>query len=405
MPIYEGQEESVVFRVDRCFSYEPEGETLSPSVVLMDNILIITVLTIFATAFVGTIIKYRLRDKCLRDFRGYFVNLEHLDGRRVWGKLQVYHNGLELVHPTPILDGKGGHLETSTLLYQSQFGTIRGLKRFHDELSPENQERRRKEIARTYCPNLARRVWRGARNLFNLLRDAFGQAVSVFVGAFKKAGTSTLLNTQDARITSTTQQVISEGASSYEPILEKYIGRHVVLEVVHEGKSKDNVGILKEYSDAFVTVLDVPVSEEHEFNLAADEQLRVNRDFDFVVTPVLGEPLDDGSCLATLQVTFTNNSRKPVDLVRVEGADYARALDLSVREGATAEFALRDIPVPANPDAGDDEDAGEAAPESAPILPPIHLWVRCRRFMDVIVPRAIGTVRHGAEPVAAKGIA
>lgn len=370
----------------------------------MDNVLILTVLTIFATAFIGTIVKYRLRDKCLRDFRGYFVNLEHLDGRRVWGKLQVYHNALELIHPTPILNAKGGHSETSTLLYQSQFGTIRALKRFHDELSPENQARRREEIARTYRPNVFRRAWRATRNLINLLRDALGQAVSVFVGAFKKTGASAVLNTQDARITSTAQQVIAQSGSAYEPILEKYIGRHVVLEIAHDGKSRDNVGILKEYSDAFITVLDVPVAEEHEFNLAAAEQLRVNRDFNFEVTPIVGEPAEDGSRTATLQVSFTNNSRKAVELVRVEGEGYERVLDLSVKQGASASFELQDIALPPIPAASDEGELAESAASRPPAFPALNLWVRCRRYMDLIAPRSVGIVRHGADPVRLKDI-
>ncbi len=358
----------------------------------MDNILIITVLTIFGTAFIGTIIKYRLRDKCLRDFRGYFVNLEYLDGRRVWGALQVHHNGLELVYPSPILHPNGGHLETSTLLYQAQFGAIRALKRFHDELSPKNQARRRKEIQRTYHPNVIRRCWRRTRNLFNLLRDAFSQAVSIFIGAFKKTGASVVLNTQDARIASTAQNVISQGGASYEPILEKYIGRNVVLEIVHDGKAKNNFGILKEYSDAFITILDVPVLEEHEFNLAAGEQLRVNRNFDFEMHPVFSEADEEGRRFVSLGLEFFNRSRNPVELVRAEGDAYDRALGLTVSSGASMKIDLSNIPVPSS------SEEQEGAPNAGSPLPSVRLWVRCRRYMDMIVPRAIGTVRHGAEP-------
>lgn len=244
----------------------------------MDNILIITVLTIFATAFIGTIIKYRLRDKCLRDFRGYLVNAEHLDGRVIKGQLQVYHNGLELIHPTPIsATDDAAHQEISTLIFQPQMNTLRALKRYHDELSPENQARRSKEVARAYHPGPFRRLWRRLRNLFNLLRDAFGQALSLFIGAFKSRGTSTLLATQDTRINATAQQIIAQGAAAYEPMLERYIGHYVVLEITHNGETQKNVGVLKEYSDAYLTVLNVAVDSGRYMDLIVPRSIGVIR--------------------------------------------------------------------------------------------------------------------------------
>lgn len=350
----------------------------------MDNILIITLLTIFATAFIGTIIKYRLRDKCLRDFRGYLVNLEYHDGRRLWGSLNVFHNGMELTYPTPLRDPADGHLETSALVFQSQMGTVRALKRFHDELSPDNQARRQREVALTQSPGLFRRFWRQLRNVFNLLRDAFGQAVTLFIGTFKKQGASTLLSTQDARINNTAQQVIAQGSAAYEPILERYIGKHVVVEITHNGVTKKNVGLFKEYSDQFLMVLDVPVSEAHAFNLADPEQLRVNRDFDFEVT----QAVDNDTI--QLHVRFHNRSRKSVDLLRVEGAGVEQALNLHVEAAGSTTFELKSISCPPA-----DDETPNTAPSRA-MLPPLHLLVSCRRQMDLIVPRAIAVVRHGA---------
>ncbi|MCC5808423.1 MAG: hypothetical protein JJU00_18995 [Opitutales bacterium] len=365
----------------------------------MDNLLFITILTIFVAAFIGTIIKYRLRDRCLRDFREYLVNIEYLDGRREWGKLKVFHNGMELVYPDPKRDPKEGHLETSLLVHTSQQGTIRALKRFHDELSPENQKRRSRELVRTYNPNVFRRTARRMRNTFNLLRDAFGQAVSQMIGAFKTRGTSTLLATQDARINAAAQQVIVQGGSSYEPMLERHIGQYVVLEVTHNNVSRKNVGVLKDYSDSYVTVLNVPVAEEHDFNLAAGEQLRVNRDFDFRVE--VREASNPEGHFFDIEVDFINRSRKSVELVRVEGEGYEESLDISVAEGQSTTFTLRNVPGPPFEDHQEDLLAPET--ESVPNtnacrVPPLRLWIRCRRYMDLIVNRSIGTVRYGAVP-------
>ena len=150
----------------------------------------------------------------------------------------------------------------------------------------------------------------------NLLRDAFSQAISAFVGSMKKAGTSTLLSTQDSRLTSTAGQLIGQ-SSAYEPILEKYIGRKIVLEITQDGNTKEYCGILKDYSDKFITVLDIPVSEEHEFRLADPEQLKVNESLDFEVTSSPAEADHDGGMCVDLSVTVTNKGDESVHLCHV----------------------------------------------------------------------------------------
>ncbi|HMP73691.1 MAG TPA: hypothetical protein PKE55_10555 [Kiritimatiellia bacterium] len=364
----------------------------------MDNLLLLTIFTIFATAFIGTIVKYRLRDRCLKEFRGYLVNVEFQDGRRYWGTLSVFHNGLELLYPAPHVDRRDGHRETSALVYQSQYGSVRALRRFHDELSPANQRRREREIRRSDHPNSFRRLARRTRNYVNLLRDAFGQAVSVFIGSFKRTGRSMILNTQDARITATAQQVIAQGASSYEPMLERYIGRRVVLELVQEGNLRRHTGILKEYSDGFLVVLDVPVTEDYRFDLSLSEQLRLNRDYGFALEPS-SEDATQPSCV---RLAFTNFSRRSVEVLRAVGEGYERRMDVAVGPGERVVLELGDPGC--LPGRVTREDGGEDDEELASdgLVAGVQVEVRCRRTMDLIVPRSMGTIRHGGQVVGAE---
>ena len=226
----------------------------------MDTVLVLTISMIFLGAMIGTVIRYRTRDKCLKVFSGFFVIAEREDESTVWGNLSVFHNAIELTYAEPFSGGNDGHQETSFIFYKNQFGGIRALKRLHQKLSTEHQAIREKDIRRTYRPNLVRRTGRRLRNMLNLFRDALAQAFGAFVGSVKKTTTSTLIATQDARLTETAKTLLGATASAYEPILERYIGRKVVLELVDASGVTEYCGILKDYSEDFICVLDIPIS-------------------------------------------------------------------------------------------------------------------------------------------------
>jgi hypothetical protein len=230
------------------------------------------------------------------------------------------------------------------------------------------------------------------------------QAFSVFLGSMKKAGASQFVASQDAKIEDTAKQLIASTAAAYEPILENYIGRKVVLEIVKDKETREYCGILKDYTDKFVTILNVPIKEEHEFNLANPLQLQVNRDLDFEVTSEPNAKSRDDDVRVDLHIRLTNNSKRPVHVCHAEGDDYSQVIDKEVLKGESIEFDLNGIPIrKAEPGEGDEPDDAEA-PEEKPAdeqnaLPNVRLWIRANRFMDMVVPRPQGIVRHGAESI------
>ena len=354
----------------------------------MDSILLWTMLMIFAGAVIGMVIRYRTRDKCLKAFAGFFAVVEQTDGKTIWGRLDLYHNAIELVYPAPHVDAEDLHQETSFILYKDQFPSIYAVKRYHDELSETDQCRRAEEIRRTYRPNMYRRLVRRFRNLLNLLRDAIVQAFGAFMGSVKKTASSTLLATQDARITDTAKTLIMSSASAYEPILERYIGRKVVLETINSEPVREFCGILKDYTEEFICVLDVPSSEVHTFHLSDPEQLKINHDLVFDVQTADSE--EDGNIFLSFDIMIGNEGEKSVRVVRAEANEFVQELDVHLQPGHSTVVHLRGVP----------SQRGEQDDQTRPSdVPDVLLMIHAQRFVDLVVPRSRGIIRHGAEHI------
>jgi hypothetical protein len=328
--------------------------------------------------------------------------MEFQNGKRVWGQLMVFYNGLELVYPAPHPDAEGDHFETSFIVYQEQYPAIYALMRLHDELLPENQHKREEEIRQTYHPRWLRRIWRHVRNAFNIMRDAFVQTVSLLIGAAKKGSSSTFLATQDKRIEGTARELLGQ-AAAYEPMLERYIGRKVVLDIHRDNTNIEYCGILKDYTSAFIELLDVAINEKTPFNLAVPEQLAVNKEFDFELTCTPVNPGDTTVPQADVHLVFHNRSTNDVRLSHVENNAYSRNIDKEVVAGTSCELDLDHIPLPVlNTVAGGMATKNQAGSQSEPgniVLPDLQLWIQAERFMDLVVPRPQGVIRHGAEHV------
>lgn len=168
----------------------------------------------------------------------------------------------------------------------------------------------------------------------------------------------------------------------------------MVLEAAQDNQVREFCGILKDYTDSFITILNVPVAEEHEFHLSDAKQLEVNRDLDFKITP-----------LANMQVQVTNKGQEAVHLAHVEGTDYSEIVDRDVAPGTTEIIELPGVPLFPVMEVAQDKDAGSSEPETVPALPDVRLWIRAQRFKDMIVSRSMGKIRHGAESIGGRRIA
>lgn len=226
----------------------------------MENVFELSLVFIVLSAIVGLIFKRLHRDKCLKDFEGFMVTVEQAGEKRIWGKLRVENTGLELVYPESCAD-EDGHLESSYIIYEFEYSNIAAVWRYHDELSEAGKTKREKSLANTYHPNVLRVVGRKIGNLFKTLKDAVVEIVNLLMSRAKKSGTAGgVLTSQDKHVSKMKSDLMGAAGSSYEPLLERYVGHKVVLEVIAGDKIVEYCGVLKDYTAQFIEVMDVSLA-------------------------------------------------------------------------------------------------------------------------------------------------
>jgi len=328
---------------------------------LGDNVFLLTVFFLFASAVVTAILGMLSRDRCLKDFRGYPVLLELKNGNKlVWGVLEIYPNGLTLDYESPHQDPEG-HVETSFILYRDEWPEMKALYRLSDELDEWALVRRRQEIRRTYQPSVFRRSARRVKNTFNTLRDAVVKSVGLVVGQAKKvAPASKILRTQDSALTDIGKTVAGYGSIAYDSILESLIGKKVVLEIPDGDGIDEFPGILKEYSSNFLEMLSlsntgifrVPLpGEGHSLNW---RQLGITRKMGFL--------------------SLRNNGKLSLEIVSLEGDSKRKEPCFALSPGESREMELD----------------GEVEQEGG-------IGIRIVGEVDLMIPRTHGRIRHAGE--------
>jgi len=224
---------------------------------LISNPFVITVLFIAISTVVAAFIRRVTRDKCLKDFAGDMVTLQEVDGDLVRGKLAVENTGLEFIYPARQTNEHGA-IETSYILYKHEYANIQLLIRYHDQLSDAGKKERERELKRTYHPNFLRRFGRRLQNVFKTVRDSVMEVVNLLMSQAKKATPAGgVLASQDKYVSRMKQDLMGSAGTSYEPLLEKYIGHKVVLEMIAGDKLCEYRGVLKDYTADFIEIMDV----------------------------------------------------------------------------------------------------------------------------------------------------
>jgi hypothetical protein len=378
----------------------------------MDTVLLLSIFLVFVTALLGAFIKRRKRDRVLVDLQGFHTTAKLVDSTLVWGRAEIFSNGIELIYSRPYLN-KHGHTITSYILFKDAIDSIQTLYRYHTELTAANQAVRIKEVERVTNPGPFRRSSRHLRNFFNTFRDAINESMGMFLSRMKGASASMLFNTQDAQLKKMSTSVLGATGSAYDPILERYIGRRVVVEWQPEpGEQKEFCGVLKEYSPAWISILDCRIAEERKLPLADAARLKLQRDMDFRVRLEQGDEAGDSIALI---VCVENHAREPVRLKRIEAEAYEYLLNKDLACGESHEWTMKDLPetsvaevdtalLPIDLALTCPERRGVLEGESdsthiseLPVLPDLVLVFESVREVDVYIPRALGTLQHGNE--------
>ena len=223
----------------------------------MPDTFAITVGFVVAATVVAAFIRRISRDKCLKDFDNFVVTLQEASGLVNCGRLWVENTGLEFRHREK-QKSDAGYEQASYLLYKHEYPRITALIRFHDDLTDKNKRRRQRDLERTYHPGPMRRLARKTKNVFKTIRDSVAEVITMLISHAKKVTPAgKVLGGQDKYVSQMQQQVIGSVGTSYEPLLERYIGKHVILELSVQDRIVEHRGVLKEYTADFVEIMDV----------------------------------------------------------------------------------------------------------------------------------------------------
>ncbi|MFC1646120.1 hypothetical protein ACFL2Y_02970 [Candidatus Omnitrophota bacterium] len=226
----------------------------------MDSLTITIIFIIFSTV-IAAFVRGRIRDRCLLDFVGHLVRIELNDGKVIWGILRLESSGLELKYKEPYLDKADNHIETSFVLYKNEYSGIHCISRFLDEQDAKNKKLRDRLLRHTLSRRGLQTLKRKIRNFFATVKDSILEVANLLIGRAKQATpVGKVLSGRDKYVSQMQAEAFSALNTSYEPILERYLGRKVVLKLSRGGKMIEYSGILKGYTAEFLELMDVNYS-------------------------------------------------------------------------------------------------------------------------------------------------
>lgn len=211
---------------------------------------------IFVAATVAAIAARRKRDRCLKYFNREPVMVLMESGKWLWGRFIAYPKAMELVFERPEAD-ESGHRKASYVLYTPEVDGIRKILQPPPQAGTPEHERWQQEIKRIASPSPVRRFRRWSWNIFNTLRDAISQSLGMIIGSMKKSTPMGKVSGADKRAGEIGNTLLGTVPNAYEPVLEKYLSKQVIVEMLYEGEVVEYAGLLQEYSGKYLLLRDV----------------------------------------------------------------------------------------------------------------------------------------------------
>lgn len=213
-------------------------------------------LLLFLAATIAAIAARRKRDRCLKYFDREPVMILMQAGKWLWGRFIVYPKTMELVFENPEKDASG-YRKSSFVLYTPEVDGIKKILQIPPIAGTKEYERWKKEIKRIANPSLLRRFRRWTWNIFNTLRDAISQSIGMIMGTMKKSTPMGKVAGADKRAGDIGETLLGTVPNAYEPVLEKYLCKQVIVEMLEEGVVIEFAGLLQEYSDKYLLLRNV----------------------------------------------------------------------------------------------------------------------------------------------------
>ena len=255
------------------------------------NLLLLTILFIFVSAIVGAIVARRRRDRCLALLDDYHITMVKTDGQVLWGDLRVFSQGIELKYDSPHRS-KQGIIKSSYLLYQPEMEQVVAFCRYAGNLTEDERRMREQQVEARFRPGAVSRFRRSIVNILNTVRDAVAQSVNAVIGQMAKVGgQSSVASSQKGEMEKVGKSLLGAVGNAYEPMLERQIGKPIVIEMsVPAGPGGNHIelsGYLAEYSDKYLAMFNVEQMVQETLTLACDvalerDDLRLESDSNYI---------------------------------------------------------------------------------------------------------------------------
>ncbi len=290
---------------------------------IITDVLLLTIAFIFTSVIVGAVLARFRKDRCLRLLNDYHTTMEMVSGEVIWGRLRLYSQGIEMTYDAPYQTSLG-LIKNSYLLYEREQETMLGVFRYVEDLEALEKKTRRAQVLARFKPGITRRLLRIAGNIFNTIRDAFSQSLTTLIGHVAKTGNYASVKAGKGHVDKIGQTLLGAAGNAYEPMLERHIGKPIVVELASpsdpDNRTIELTGYLAEYSDKYLAVFNVdqPIDEK----ISIDMQLLEDRD-DFLVE----------ICGPKIKVTNQHDTPLIIDGLRSDQGEY-RNLGVVLTNGA-----------------------------------------------------------------------
>lgn len=369
----------------------------------MDNFLISSLIIIFFTALIGSYMQRRRRESVLKELEGYHITVKFKDGKKVWGKFRLYPRGMELLFSRPYLNSHN-HKITSFIVYPGEMEHLQALFRYHDELTPENKERRLEEVHAAKHPGILTRIGRTLTNFLSAFHDAIDESLGILINRVKATTANPVLKTSDKKLRQLGSSALNiVDYSAWDPILEQYLFKNVVMEIVDtDGKVVEYSGVLKDYSSDWMAVLDCEIDTTETLPLSDANRLMLQRKLDFWIR------LSKENEKIHMHIRIENESDREVELRKIRGEHYTKKIETTLQPGASIELDLNDLPEDTLKEVeverfpielsliGPERVDPKSREEVHAALPTLFLEYRTVQSLDLFVPRRVGVIRHAA---------
>jgi hypothetical protein len=220
-------------------------------------------------AIFTAVINKRRKDRVLKMFDGYNISLQRSDGRVVWGLLDVFSQGLEILFVRRNSWGK--KLKKSYLLHDHESGDILAIARWDGNITGRKIKKRFQQIKSRMKPKKWWLVWRCFCNWLNTFRDVFAKLFSLAVGQITKQRPAATIIGQESN-----EQIKKYKPQKYDPLLECKLGKLVVVELKVPSNGMQIVefsGYLGEYSENYILLFNPDQAYETGMLISGDQQI------------------------------------------------------------------------------------------------------------------------------------